>query len=337
MGSLGSAGGKTGKLATYDGPSLKDLVASFDAPLKAPRYTGPGAKPDLQLMTQTWQRAFNQAAAGSTGGTWTINDMVKSVRGLGRGWRVVGQGVEKLAYKFSGEGIMRSCVAGRGDGGWAGEGRAASTVCCGGSTTWSAPAHAECGATMTSGCACGVHGRLLGPASPLPHDHQLQGQLTKMANENSTEPAAGAADADAPAAPASNVTFEEFAGSLVCRQGTKLANCSGVNPCAHKKCMIGSMCMVDMCGSCTAKCVSYAEIGAGLNKVMSTLGLGGEAPVHAYMRACRPSDASRPGARMCACSPIQRRSPPPPPRPVQASRPNCRRPTCRWWTTWSAA
>lgn len=38
----------------------------------------------------------------------------------------------------------------------------------------------------------------------------------------------------------------------------------------------GSMCMVDMCGECSAKCVTYAELGAGLNKVLSSVGLSSE-------------------------------------------------------------
>ena len=86
--SLGAIGStvKTDIKSTYNGPSLAELVASFDAPAKMPSYSGP--KPDLALITKTWQQAINQATGGATPeNTWTINDMVKAVRPPApRGW-----------------------------------------------------------------------------------------------------------------------------------------------------------------------------------------------------------------------------------------------------------
>ena len=47
------------------------------------------------------------------------------------------------------------------------------------------------------------------------------------------------------------------------------------------------MCLVDMCGACSAKCVSYAELGAGLNKVLGAVGLSSEpAAPHPFCGLC---------------------------------------------------
>ena len=162
---------------------------------------------------------------------------------------------------------------------------------------------------------------------------QLQGTMEKIASDNGTavngtETATGADEVNP--VPRSNVTFEDFAGGLLCRNGQKFANCSGVNPCNAKKCFPGTMCMVDMCGACSAKCVSYAEIGAGLNKLLTTVGLGGEwlvdSPRQLVQAAVVGLQTQPSGRGAGACADAKPAHP-------QASRPTCPRPTCPWWTT----
>ncbi|GBF91701.1 hypothetical protein Rsub_04005 [Raphidocelis subcapitata] len=105
----------------------------------------------------------------------------------------------------------------------------------------------------------------------------LQGSITQLGGLNDTALAGVASNATGSSADDADKrpSFDQFAGNLLCNNGLKLANCSGVNPCHGKKCFPGTMCMVNMCGSCSAKCVSYAEIGAGLNKVLNSVGLSG--------------------------------------------------------------
>ncbi|KAI8471028.1 MAG: hypothetical protein J3K34DRAFT_418795 [Monoraphidium minutum] len=98
----------------------------------------------------------------------------------------------------------------------------------------------------------------------------LQGSLKDIADTNST--ANGTAAAAAPTAPA-GPTFTEFASNILCANGLKLANCSGNNPCKGHRCGPASMCMVDQCGGCNAKCVSYLEMGAAANKVLTSVGM----------------------------------------------------------------
>jgi hypothetical protein len=101
----------------------------------------------------------------------------------------------------------------------------------------------------------------------------LQGSITAIANPAAPELQNATAAPDANATAAAK-PFDEYAGGLFCGEGIKLANCSGVNPCWGHKCMVGSMCVVNMCGEkCSPKCVSYAEIGAGVNKVLNSIGL----------------------------------------------------------------
>ncbi len=134
---------------------------------------------------------------------------------------------------------------------------------------------------MPSAWPAAPHGALTpataSPSSPPSPQKQLQGSITEITTDddgNSTTP--GAAETDPTAPPAKNMTFDAWAGNMLCKNGLKLANCSGINPCSGKRCYPGSMCIVDMCGECTGKCVSYAEIGAGLNKVLSSVGISSE-------------------------------------------------------------
>lgn len=99
----------------------------------------------------------------------------------------------------------------------------------------------------------------------------LQGTIVTLGKDDNATATANTTTTTASSG--SNVTFAEFAGNLFCKDGQKFANCSGVNPCTSKRCFPGTMCLVDMCGTCSAKCVSYAEMGAGLNKILSSIGV----------------------------------------------------------------
>jgi hypothetical protein len=110
---------------------------------------------------------------------------------------------------------------------------------------------------------------------------QLQSNLKEIATYNSTNAAiaAGANGTDIPTttglAPAGQTapSFGDFASSLLCSNGAKLANCSGINPCKTKRCGPVSMCLVDQCGGCNARCIGYTEIGSGVNKLLSVVGM----------------------------------------------------------------
>jgi hypothetical protein len=169
--------------------------------------------PNYTALTDTFARAFGQAdkdQAIASGGTWSINDMVKALQG-------------------------------------------SITTLAAGPELIPPPA-------LAAAAAAAANATVNGTAA--------------NATVNGTA-ANGTANATAAAAPAeARLPFNEYAGNMFCGEGIKLANCSGVNPCWGHKCNVGSMCIVNMCGEkCTPKCISYAEIGAGVNKIMNSIGL----------------------------------------------------------------